>query len=68
MTSMCGGNVIVRGRAVISGMIAGDLLVDGGTVELRSMVKGSVYESSGQFHGGPTAQIMGKRIRRSTAA
>ncbi|NOV27619.1 hypothetical protein E5S69_29460 [Cupriavidus necator] len=65
---MCVGNVIVRGRAVISGMIAGDSLVDGGTAELRSMVKGHVYESSGQFHGGPTAQILGKRIGRSAAA
>ncbi|WP_152548451.1 hypothetical protein [Cupriavidus sp. SK-4] len=33
MTDMCGGNVIVRGRAVISGMFAGDLLVDGGTAD-----------------------------------
>ncbi|MHA7681593.1 hypothetical protein [Cupriavidus sp. PET2-C1] len=65
LTGMCCSSVLVRGTAVISGMISGDLLVESGTVELRGMVAGSVFENGGEFKASPSAMIAGKRVKRT---
>lgn len=50
---------------MIPGMMAGDVIVEGGTVELRGMVSGNVHNNGGNLQTAPTAMVRGQIIQRS---
>lgn len=66
LTGMCGADLIVYGIAVITGMVARHVIIEGGTVELRGMVSGTVYNNAGSFQMAPTAMVRGQVVQQTT--
>jgi len=66
LTGMCGADLVVYGTAIIAGMVARNVIIEGGTVELRGMVSGTVYNNAGNFQMAPTAMVRGQVVQQTT--